>query len=638
MRKRTLLIGIFFSIIVGMIDPYLMLKGLSGRFCWEYWAPAAIFALFFLLLLSCVHRIFELKTSELLLIFVMASTASVLPSMGFISSLMPIVTGLKYFASPANNWQEMLINRSRPLLMIQDENAIKYFYEGLPGGESIPYGVWLKPMGFILLFILVFSFLSICLMVLFRKQWIEKERLIYPLTILPLEMVKKEKGSRIPILFKNKVFWLAFFLVLLFYISNWLSVVATGSRILSLRGQMFLFRKSSSFALNPFFPIVGLAYLIPRNVSLSLWLFHVLFTIQSGLLNISGFKLPGVNEAFGGRSTVSTFEGAGAMLVLVVILFWRARKHLTDCVKKAFTNNCKIDDSQEMLSYRTAVFGTILSFFGMVWFMRYFGMPWFASFMFIIFSLVVFIGLARIVCQAGLPAARAQCIPTVYTSYLLPPHLISQQGYVVLGLQYSWAADIRTSVMATTGHTLKIQEEAGISPKLLFVSIILALILSYISSTWMHMYAAYRYGALNVSGVGGANWFFAGGMSRFVANFVIPKMETPISRDILTSRYLFTAIGAFLMSLLVIFQSKFLWWPLHYIGFPIAESAPLIYWWFAIFIAWLIKGVVLKFGGHNVYRKSIPFFLGMILSTVTWIVIESALNLVFNQTASVVGW
>ena len=93
-----------------------------------------------------------------------------------------------------------------------------------------------------------------------------------------------------------------------------------------------------------------------------------------------------------------------------------------------------------------------------------------------------------------------------------------------------------------------------------------------------------------------------------------------------------------MLSLLVIFQSKFLWWPLHYIGFPIAESAPLIYWWFAIFIAWLIKGVVLKFGGHNVYRKSIPFFLGMILSTVTWIVIESALNLVFNQTASVVGW
>ena len=159
MGKRAFIIGIFFSAVIAMIDPYLMFKELGGSFCFEYWSPPAIFALFILLLLSCIHRIFELKTSELLLIFVMASTASVLPSMGFMSSFIPVVSGFPYFSTPGDHWAELIINRTRPLLMLQDQAAIKYFYEGLPSGENTPYFAWLKPMGFLLFFMLVFSFM-----------------------------------------------------------------------------------------------------------------------------------------------------------------------------------------------------------------------------------------------------------------------------------------------------------------------------------------------------------------------------------------------------------------------------------------------------------------------------------------------
>ncbi len=618
-----------------MIDPYIMLKGLSGGvFCWECWAPAAIFALFLLLLLPLIHSIFELKVSELLLIYIMASTASVLPSMGFMSSLMPIITGFKYFATPVNNWQELIIDKTRPLLMLQNENAIKYFYEGLPSGESIPYYAWLKPMGFVLLFVLVFSFLGICLMVLFRKQWVEKERLIYPLTILPLEMVKKEKNSRVPKLFKNKQFWLSFFIVVIYYFLNWFTRRVTGTPMLKLGGHIYLFRRNATLRLNPYFPILGLAYLMPRNVSFSLWLFHILFTFQNGFLNMRGFKIPGTNEHFCGRTAITTFEAGGAMLMFVASLFLRARQHLTDCFKKALNRNYPVDDSKEMLSYRVATFGTIISFILMVSFMRYFGMPLFASFMFVLFSVAVFIGLARIICQAGLPAAQAQCIPSAYTSYLLPPEIVSPQGYVAMGLQYSWAADIRTSIMMATGNSLKIQEEARISPRLLSTSIIIAIIVSYVASAWMHIRGGYAIGALNAStsgaSGGGGPWFFGGQMANCISNFIIPKLTSPISKEIIFSRYLFTGIGALLMGGLMFLHSKFLWWPIHYLGFPIAESQPLGNWWFAIFIAWLIKGLILRFGGHNVYKKSVPFFLGMILGHITWMVIESALNLIIR--------
>jgi len=513
--------------------------------------------------------------------------------------------------------------------MVQDEKAVVHFYEGLPAGESIPYLAWLPPMSFMLVFMLIFSFLSICLMVLFRKQWIEKERLVYPLTILPLEMVKKTEGKgRLPALFKDKIFWLAFGLAFVFYLTNWISRTATGAPVLSLTGTMSLFRRSTVFSLNPHFSIMGLAYLVPRSVSLSLWLFHVLFTVQSGFLSMSGFKLPGMNDPYGGRSIVTTFEGAGGMLMLVVALFWRARKHLSDCARKAFGLQCDIDDSREMFSYRTAVFGSIACFLVMVGFMRYFGMPWFTSFAFMFFTVMVFIGLSRIVCQAGLPATRAQCIPPVYTSYLLPPGIVTPQGYLAMGLQYSWAADIRSSVMASTGHALKIREESAIPPRLLFAGIMTAVTISYIFSAWTHIHSGYRIGALNASTSGAGPWFFGEAMSRLVANLVIPNMLTPITKEIILSRYLFTAIGSLIMGALMFLHSKFLWWPLHYIGFPIAETLPLRSWWFAIFLAWLIKGLILRFGGHNIYKKSVPFFLGLILSNTVWTIVEAFLNLV----------
>ena len=53
----------------------------------------------------------------------------------------------------------------------------------------------------------------------------------------------------------------------------------------------------------------------------------------------------------------------------------------------------------------------------------------------------------------------------------------------------------------------------------------------------------------------------------------------------------------------------------------------LFYQWFNIFIAWVIKVVVLRYGGAAAYRRSQPFFLGLItghcICTVGWQIIDS---------------
>jgi hypothetical protein len=48
--------------------------------------------------------------------------------------------------------------------------------------------------------------------------------------------------------------------------------------------------------------------------------------------------------------------------------------------------------------------------------------------------------------------------------------------------------------------------------------------------------------------------------------------------------------------------------------------------WFNVFLAWLIKTVVLKYGGAALYRRSQIFFLGLIagqaLTNGLWLVVD----------------
>ncbi len=80
------------------------------------------------------------------------------------------------------------------------------------------------------------------------------------------------------------------------------------------------------------------------------------------------------------------------------------------------------------------------------------------------------------------------------------------------------------------------------------------------------------------------------------------------------------------MSLLMMCRYRFPWWPIHPAGLAVGLTHPTFNVWFSIFVAWLIKAIVLKMGGIGLYRRTRPFFLGMILgafaATGLWLVID----------------
>ena len=56
-----------------------------------------------------------------------------------------------------------------------------WFFEGLPPGQAVPWGEWILPLFWWLSFIGAAACVSICLAVLLRRQWVDHERLVYPL-------------------------------------------------------------------------------------------------------------------------------------------------------------------------------------------------------------------------------------------------------------------------------------------------------------------------------------------------------------------------------------------------------------------------------------------------------------------------
>jgi len=60
-------------------------------------------------------------------------------------------------------------------------------------------------------------------------------------------------------------------------------------------------------------------------------------------------------------------------------------------------------------------------------------------------------------------------------------------------------------------------------------------------------------------------------------------------------------------------RTRFLWWPFHPAGYAVSSTWSMRVFWSQFFLAWLIKWLILKYGGLKAHRKAIPLFFGMIL-------------------------
>ncbi|MFQ5809713.1 MAG: DUF6785 family protein, partial [Armatimonadota bacterium] len=73
------------------------------------------------------------------------------------------------------------------------------------------------------------------------------------------------------------------------------------------------------------------------------------------------------------------------------------------------------------------------------------------------------------------------------------------------------------------------------------------------------------------------------------------------------------ALGAATTWAMFALRRRFVWWPLHPLGFVTWLSWPIERYWTSIFIGWLLKATVVRFGGYRAFRRLRPVAFGLIL-------------------------
>ena len=215
-RFLAMVVGLLLSGFVAVILPYGEFLIQGTRFGVSSSTPGAFVLLFTLLiivqpLLGYLRRDWMFTRAELLLITVMMMLVSAIATRGFTGVFMAVISAVHYYASPENAWTEQLVPYIPNWIIPQDTEAIRWFYEGLPHQQLIPWTAWLPALGWWFVLMAAFYTVVVCAMVILRGQWMEHERLLYPLAQVPLAMLEDTSpSSRIKPFLKNPVMWTGF--------------------------------------------------------------------------------------------------------------------------------------------------------------------------------------------------------------------------------------------------------------------------------------------------------------------------------------------------------------------------------------------------------------------------------------------
>jgi hypothetical protein len=133
----------------------------------------------------------------------------------------------------------------------------------------------------------------------------------------------------------------------------------------------------------------------------------------------------------------------------------------------------------------------------------------------------------------------------------------------------------------------------------------LAVVIGSVATFWIALTIWYRFGALAKTDT----WRTLQGRAPFdaLAGFLTsPGQPDQAGTLALLAGFVITVALSFL-------RMRFTGWPFHPVGYALANTPTMASTWVPFLIAWLCKSVVLRYGGMRLYRRSLPFFLGLIL-------------------------
>jgi hypothetical protein len=556
---------------------------------------------------------------ELVAIYVALAVATNLAGHDQLQILFTTLTYVFRHDTPETGWGTKIIPYLPRHLMVQDRAAIDALYTGnttLYRWDHIQ--PWLVPLGWWTLFVLLVVWTMYCLTALFRRQW-EAERLSYPIAEIPIQLINQPRA-----LFRSPMLWGGVAIGAAGQIFNFLHSLFPSIPGADIGVQNFDFNTYPWNAVGTLplctYPFAyGLAFLLPTQLGFSVWFFFLLSRIE--LLAAAMWGYTDVNSS--GHFPYLQPQQVGAIFGLFLSLIWTARGHLHYAWRTALSG--KEQSGSEPLSYRTSVFGLIVGIGGLIWFAVAAGMRLQTAVLFLGILFVIVIVVARMRAELGLPtfelyqAGASQILQRFSGTAAYP------RGDLTVMTLFFWLERThRQFPMQTQVDAVRLGRRTQTPTRSLSVLLLGASVVGTMAAFWAMLHSMYIVGYDSAKFRGPGVWAFGADPWQKLDNWITSPQ--PPNRGAVGA-YLF---GAGFTLFLAAMRARLFWWPFHPAGYMVSGSFGLFRLWLPIFVSWLAKSLILRYGGLKAYRRFLPFFLGLILGEFSVGFLRTLLDLIFG--------
>jgi hypothetical protein len=559
-----------------------------------------------------------LGAGELLTVYVMleVGTGLVGGAWDVGGSLASTITYPFWFATEENHWRDLIWPVLPTWLTVQDRSVIAGFYMG----ASSPYSpavlrAWAGPALWWAAIVGAMMWVCLCLNCIVRRRWEDEERLPFPLVTLPVQLVEERFG-----LLRSKLFWVGVGLAI--GVEGWNSLARFVPSLVQIpvfidytayveHRHAWSLMRYPALLWSPF-PL-GLCYLMPLDLTFSLLAFDLMWTAEYVVSGHFGWATdPWSGFPYGDQQV------AGALAALLLAMVWLDRRYLAQVVRRALGLRSVLrEDGREAFSYRWAMIGVVAGVAFLWWIMARSGAQSWAAVSVLAMYFAMCLVLSRVRAQLGPPAHElpSATMPDSILLALAGSRPLGPRTLGMLTLLRPFLLLQGSNPTPAQLEALKMAEGGRMERRRIALAMAATAPLAIICYFWAQLHVGYSLGL----GSGKTHhWNLV--VPRWLATDLDGYLRHPAGPN--TPAVTAMGFGLIITTLLTWLKLRFLWWPLHPVAFPIALSWAIGAMKPALFISWLTKSLLLRYGGLRAHRTALPFFLGLLAGGATYVWVQ----------------
>jgi len=603
---------------------------------------ALILFLFFLYpLLNRMGQRLRFSGPEIAFVLCILLLSSGIPGLGLVQYLPTAVMFPHHDVRVRAGWASEDVVSIAPKQMLADvkgdeSRALDGYVTGLSIGDkhispfSVPWSAWTRTLIFWVPLMLTATVALLALAAVFHKQWSSHEQLPYPITTFTKALLPDENG-RLAFL-NSRLFWIGFFVVFVIQFNNYLlrflpqilipiKTQFDFSALMPLAPALVQGAGSGLFYPSFWFPVLGLAYFLPTDVSFTMTITPFIYCTIFGVF--ASYGIPFRCGRMLGPSLEQSIY-AGGYFAIVLMMLYTGRYYYMNVLRGSV--GLKTRDQTEahaIWGMRVFLVCTLLFILQLV----LVGLDWQLAIVYTFLVYMVHVVISRMIAETGGFIIGTYVYPcvmiwafcgtvalgpkTLLTMFLVSTILVSGPG---------WAA------MPFFTQAMKLGDVYHIDLKRLAKWGVIVVVLSMLIAIPCNIYWQYDRGAPSAGWPRATAWYS-------FENMVEVKQRLRAQGLLETSEALkgwgryahltpdWRQVSAFFIAMAIALglglgRLRFTWWPLHPMAFVFLGGFPAIYTWFSFLLAWLTKVAVTKYGGAKLYEQLKPLMIGIIAGSV----------------------